>query len=63
VLAAAILPLSTAYSVCDLTGSPAALDSPFAQAREETMGDLVVGALGAVAQVATVVLVCVAAWA
>ena len=33
VLAAAILPLSTAYSVCDLTGSPAALDSSFSEAR------------------------------
>jgi Mn2+/Fe2+ NRAMP family transporter len=33
VLAAAILPLSTAYSVCDLTGSPAALDSRFSEAR------------------------------
>ena len=33
VLAAAILPLSTAYSVCDLTGSPAALDSSFSHAR------------------------------
>jgi Mn2+/Fe2+ NRAMP family transporter len=33
VLAAAILPLSTAYSVCDLTGSPAALDSSLKEAR------------------------------
>src|SRR5512142_151726 len=32
-LAAAILPLSTAYSVCDLTGSQAALDSTFSEAR------------------------------
>ncbi len=32
-LAAAVLPLSTAYSVCDLTGSQAALDSTFAEAR------------------------------
>lgn len=28
-LAAAVVPLSTAYSVCDLTGSAAALDRPF----------------------------------
>ena len=33
VLAAAILPLSTAYSVCDLAGSPAALDRSFSEAR------------------------------
>ena len=32
-LAAAILPLSTAYSVCDFTGSEAALDHPFSEAR------------------------------
>ena len=32
-LAAAILPLSTAYSICDFTGSEAALDSPFHEAR------------------------------
>lgn len=110
VLAAAILPLSTAYSVCDLTGSPAALDSRFSEARlfyithvavtavaaslvllprvplvpllvstqtlnavllvpllvvmhrlsrdRETMGDLVVSPGIAVAQVATLVMVC-----
>ncbi len=32
-LAAAILPLSTAYSICDFTGSEAALDASFSQAR------------------------------
>ncbi len=32
-LAAAILPLSTAYSVCEYAGAEAALDAPFAQAR------------------------------
>jgi Mn2+/Fe2+ NRAMP family transporter len=32
-LAAAILPLSTAYSVCDFTGSEAALDCTFSDAR------------------------------
>jgi Mn2+/Fe2+ NRAMP family transporter len=31
-LAASILPLSTAYSVSDLTGSPAALDDSFTEA-------------------------------
>jgi Mn2+/Fe2+ NRAMP family transporter len=32
-LAAAILPLSTAYSICDFTGSEAALDCTFSEAR------------------------------
>ena len=32
-LAAAVLPLSTAYSICDFTGSEAALDAPFSEAR------------------------------
>ena len=32
-LAAAVLPLSTAYSICDFTGSEAALDCSFAEAR------------------------------
>jgi NRAMP (natural resistance-associated macrophage protein)-like metal ion transporter len=32
-LAAAVVPLSTAYSICDLTGSEAALDSRFGDAR------------------------------
>lgn len=32
-LAAAVLPLSTAYSICDFTGSEAALDASFADAR------------------------------
>jgi NRAMP (natural resistance-associated macrophage protein)-like metal ion transporter len=41
-LAAAILPLSTAYSICDLTGSQAALDSTFAEARLFYIGDVVV---------------------
>ena len=32
-LAAAVLPLSTAYSICDFTGSEAALDARFSEAR------------------------------
>jgi Mn2+/Fe2+ NRAMP family transporter len=32
-LAAAILPMSTAYSICEYTGSEAALDDTFGQAR------------------------------
>jgi NRAMP (natural resistance-associated macrophage protein)-like metal ion transporter len=32
-LAAAVLPLSTAYSICEFFGSEAALDSPFSEAR------------------------------
>jgi NRAMP (natural resistance-associated macrophage protein)-like metal ion transporter len=32
-LAAAVLPLSTAYSICDLFGAPAALDHTFGEAR------------------------------
>ena len=47
VLAAAILPLSTAYSVCDLTGSPAALDSSFGEARLFYLTDVVVTVLAA----------------
>jgi Mn2+/Fe2+ NRAMP family transporter len=45
VLAAAILPLSTAYAVCDLTGSPAALDSTFDVARLFYVTDVLVTAL------------------
>ena len=47
VLAAAILPLSTAYAVCDLTGSPAALDSTFGEARLFYVTDVLVTALAA----------------
>jgi Mn2+/Fe2+ NRAMP family transporter len=41
-LAAAVLPLSTAYSVCDLTGSPAGLDAPFTKARVFYLSDIAV---------------------
>jgi NRAMP (natural resistance-associated macrophage protein)-like metal ion transporter len=41
-LAAAILPLSTAYSVCDLTGSQAALDSSFTEAPLFYVSDILV---------------------
>jgi Mn2+/Fe2+ NRAMP family transporter len=47
-LAAAILPLSTAYSVCDFTGSEAGLDLPFAQARTFYLSNLAVTAAAAV---------------
>src|SRR5512141_564826 len=46
-LAAAILPLSTAYSVCDLTGSEAALDSTFRQARLFYLSDVAVTSVAA----------------
>jgi len=46
-LAAAILPLSTAYSVCDLTGSPAALDASFGQARLFYLSDIAVTSVAA----------------
>jgi Mn2+/Fe2+ NRAMP family transporter len=47
-LAAAILPLSTAYSICDLTGSPAALDNTFREARLFYLSNVVVTAVAAV---------------
>ena len=46
-LAAAVLPLSTAYSVCDFTGSQAALDLPFAEAKVFYLGHVVVTAVAA----------------
>ncbi len=46
-LAAAILPLSTAYSVCDLTGSPAALDATLGQARLFYLSDIAVTSVAA----------------
>jgi NRAMP (natural resistance-associated macrophage protein)-like metal ion transporter len=46
-LAAAILPLSTAYSVCDLTGSQAALDSSFTEARLFYLTDIVITVIAA----------------
>ena len=46
-LAAAVLPLSTAYSVCDLTGSPAALDASFGQARLFYLSDIAVTSVAA----------------
>ena len=46
-LAAAVLPLSTAYSVCDFTGAEAALDLRFGEARTFYVSIVVVTALGA----------------
>lgn len=46
-LAAAVVPLSTAYSICDLTGSEAALDSRFADARLFYLSDIAVTTLAA----------------
>jgi Mn2+/Fe2+ NRAMP family transporter len=46
-LAAAILPLSTAYSICDLTGSQAALDSSFREARLFYLSDVAVTVVAA----------------
>jgi Mn2+/Fe2+ NRAMP family transporter len=46
-LAAAVVPLSTAYSICDLTGSVAALDSTFADARLFYLSDIAVAAVAA----------------
>jgi Mn2+/Fe2+ NRAMP family transporter len=46
-LAAAVVPLSTAYSICDLTGSEAALDARFGDARLFYVADIVVTALAA----------------
>ncbi len=46
-LAAAVLPLSTAYSICDFTGAEAALDCSFDQARLFYVSNVVVTALAA----------------
>ena len=46
-LAAAILPLSTAYSICDFTGAEAALDCSFDQARLFYVSNVAVTALAA----------------
>ena len=46
-LAAAILPLSTAYSICDFTGSEAALDASFSEARVFYLSNGVVTTLAA----------------
>ncbi|HET8561533.1 MAG TPA: divalent metal cation transporter [Marmoricola sp.] len=46
-LAAAVVPLSTAYSICDLTGSEAALDSRFADAKLFYLSDIAVTAVAA----------------
>jgi NRAMP (natural resistance-associated macrophage protein)-like metal ion transporter len=46
-LAAAVVPLSTAYSICDLTGAEAALDSRFADAKLFYLSDIVVTVLAA----------------
>jgi Mn2+/Fe2+ NRAMP family transporter len=46
-LAAAILPLSTAYSICDFTGSEAALDSPFHEARVFYLSNVAITTLAA----------------
>ena len=46
-LAAAILPLSTAYSICDFTGSEAALDADFGEAKVFYLSNVVVTAIAA----------------
>lgn len=46
-LAAAVLPLSTAYSVCDFTGSEAALDLDFGEARLFYLSNVAVTAVAA----------------
>ena len=46
-LAASVLPLSTAYSVCEFTGSESALDDRFADARTFYVGFVIVTAVGA----------------
>jgi Mn2+/Fe2+ NRAMP family transporter len=46
-LAASVLPLSTAYSVCEFTGSESALDDRFADARTFYLGFIVVTGVGA----------------
>jgi Mn2+/Fe2+ NRAMP family transporter len=48
-LAIAVLPLSTAYSVCEFTGTESALDDPFGQARIFYVSMVAVTALGAAA--------------
>lgn len=48
-LAASVLPLSTAYSVCEYAGVEAALDDPFSEARTFYVSFGAVTALGAVA--------------
>jgi NRAMP (natural resistance-associated macrophage protein)-like metal ion transporter len=57
-LAAAILPLSTAYSICDFTGSEAALDAPFSEARLFYLSNLAItGIAGAIVLIPGVPLV------
>jgi Mn2+/Fe2+ NRAMP family transporter len=46
-LAASVLPLSTAYSVCEFTGSEAALDDHFSQAPTFYLGFIIVTVVGA----------------
>jgi NRAMP (natural resistance-associated macrophage protein)-like metal ion transporter len=46
-LAAAVLPLSTAYSICDYTGSQAALDCTFSEARLFYLSNLTITAVAA----------------
>ncbi len=46
-LAAAVLPLSTAYSICDFTGSEAALDSTFSEARTFYLSNMAITAIAA----------------
>ncbi|WP_027862615.1 NRAMP family divalent metal transporter [Marmoricola sp. URHB0036] len=46
-LAAAILPLSTAYSICDFTGSEAALDCTFSEARLFYLSNVVITTVAA----------------
>ena len=46
-LAAAILPLSTAYSICDFAGTEAALDAPFREARLFYLGNLAITGIAA----------------
>ncbi len=48
-LAASILPLSTAYSVCEYTGAEAAVDDPFREARAFYLSFGIVTVLGALA--------------
>jgi Mn2+/Fe2+ NRAMP family transporter len=46
-LAASVLPLSTAYSVCEFTGSESALDDDFTQARTFYLGFIIVTGVSA----------------
>jgi NRAMP (natural resistance-associated macrophage protein)-like metal ion transporter len=46
-LAAAVLPLSTAYSICDFTGSEAALDATFSEARMFYLSNAAITAVAA----------------